>query len=58
MKMKFEKEHISSRFTLILAFVFIGVVVISELEELFPLPKEKKASPLKGGVPKELQMLS
>ena len=27
--MKFEKEHISSRFTLILAFVFIGVVVIS-----------------------------
>ncbi|MBR4366240.1 MAG: PASTA domain-containing protein [Bacteroidaceae bacterium] len=27
--MKFEKEHISSRFTLILGFVFIGVVVIS-----------------------------
>ena len=27
--MKFEKEHISSRFTLILGLVFLGVVVIS-----------------------------
>ena len=27
--MKFEKEHISSRLTLILALVFLGVIVIS-----------------------------
>ena len=35
----------------------IGVVVMSELEELFPLPKEKKPS-LSNRAPKELQMLS
>jgi hypothetical protein len=32
-------------------------VVMSELEELFPLPKEKKPS-LSNRAPKELQMLS
>lgn len=35
----------------------IGVVVMSELEELFPLPKEKKSS-LSSKAQKELQMLS
>ena len=36
----------------------IGVVVVSELEELFPLPKEKKDSSPKKKASKEMQSLT